>query len=459
MFVGREEELAEIKRTLETSRFEATLIYGRRRVGKTELIREALENFDKKVIQYECKQVPAKENLTVFRKVVMEAFETGLKDYSFSTYDELFDFLFSKSAETEFVLVIDEFSFLLGNKEAVDSSLAVAIDKYKSRSKMKLIISGSYVKILKEMISIENHLYGRFTHIINLKPMDYYTSSKFYPDYSNEDKVKMYAVFGGIPYFNSLIDERLSAEENIINLVVRKNSILETEIEGMVLKETNKIFEMNILIMLIASGCTKYSDMVARLSKNDMRIDYYLDKLIEMEIIERRVPINDSRNKKKTFYVFKDNLIRFYYRYIYENFSMRNVMNADMFYNLKIKDDFENNYIPNIFENIAQEYLILQNKLGRINPVILDIGSYSFDDSKNRRNVQLDVVTRDENGYISYECKYTNEAIGKRVIDEEKAQTIDLGMNIYKLGFVSKNGFKDSVDMNEYNCISLADMY
>lgn len=199
--------------------------------------------------------------------------------------------------------------------------------------------------------------------------------------------------------------------------------------------------------------------MVARLSKNDMRIDYYLDKLIEMEIIERRVPINDSRNKKKTFYVFKDNLIRFYYRYIYENFSMRNVMNADMFYNLKIKDDFENNYIPNIFENIAQEYLILQNKLGRINPVILDIGSYIFDDSKNRRNVQLDVVTRDENGYISYECKYTNEAIGKRVIDEEKAQTIDLGMNIYKLGFVSKNGFKDSVDMNEYNCISLADMY
>ena len=113
----------------------------------------------------------------------------------------------------------------------------------------------------------------------------------------------------------------------------------------------------------------------------------------------------------------------------------------------------------NIFENIAQEYLILQNKLGRINPVILDIGSYSFDDSKNRRNVQLDVVTRDENGYISYECKYTNEAIGKRVIDEEKARTIDLGTNIYMLGFISKNGFKDSVDMNEYNCISLADMY
>ena len=84
MFVGREEELAEIKRTLETSRFEATLIYGRRRVGKTELIREALENFDKKVIQYECKQVPAKENLTVFSKVVMEAFETGLKAVSYT---------------------------------------------------------------------------------------------------------------------------------------------------------------------------------------------------------------------------------------------------------------------------------------------------------------------------------------------------------------------------------------
>lgn len=459
MFIGREEELKEIRDSLETPRFEATLIYGRRRVGKTELIRESLLNTDKKILHYECKQVTPKQNLILLSKVIVDSFNLDLKDYVFENYDELFDFVFKKSTESEFVMVIDEFSFLLNSKEAVDSSLAVAIDKYKSQSHMKLIISGSYVKILKEMISVGNHLYGRFTHIISLSPMDYYTSSKFYPDYSNEDKVKMYAVFGGMPYFNSLIDSNLSAIENILNLIVRKNSILETEIENVVTKETNKIAEMNILITLISSGCTKYSDMVSRLSKDGMRIDYYLDKLIEMELIEKLVPINDAKNKKKTFYVFKDNLIKFYYRYIYANLNMRNVMNPDTFYNLTIKKDFEENYIPKVFESIAREYLVLANKQGKIQPVIFDIGTFSFDDAKNKRNVQLDVVTKDENGYISYECKYTNEPIGRKVIEEEKAQTIDLGMNIYKLGFVSKRGFKPDVDRNLFNCITLDDMY
>ena len=190
-----------------------------------------------------------------------------------------------------------------------------------------------------------------------------------------------------------------------------------------------------------------------------MRIDYYLDKLIEMELIEKLVPINDAKNKKKTFYVFKDNLIKFYYRYIYANLNMRNVMNPDTFYNLTIKKDFEESYIPKVFESIAREYLVLANKQGKIQPVIFDIGTFSFDDAKNKRNVQLDVVTKDENGYISYECKYTNEPIGRKVIEEEKAQTIDLGMNIYKLGFVSKRGFKPDVDRNLFNCITLDDMY
>lgn len=458
MFFGRLEELNEIKYSLSKTNFEGVLIYGRRRVGKTELINEAIQGYKHPIIRYECKKTTNYQNLVLLSKEVLASFDDLLSDYVFNNYDELFEYVFKKSCEKEFVFIIDEFSFLLQSDDAIDSSLAIAIDKYKNKSKLKLIISGSYVQILKEMISANAHLYGRFTHIISLKPMDYLTASMFYPNYSNEDKVKMYSVFGGIPYFNSLIDNSLSAEENIINLIVRKDSILEHEINEVILNETNKISEMNLIIETIVKGATKYSDILSLLSKDKIRIEYYLSRLIEMEVIEKKSPINDKNNKKKTFYVFKDNLMKFYYRYIFQNYNMRNVMNPNDFYHIKIKSDFESIYMPKVFENISEQYLILVNKKGLIDPIFYDIGTYYFD-AKNKRNIQLDIVTEDEKGFISYECKYTNEPVNNKVIIEEKQQTIDLGMNIYKLGFISKNGFAENVDRNLYNCVCLEDMY
>lgn len=459
MFYGRNEELKEIERALSTNRFESILIYGRRRVGKTALIDECVSNVSIPIIRYECKKTTNYQNLVLLSKAVLDVLDNSIKDYVFVNFDELFDYVLRKSTEKKIIFIIDEFSFLLESKDAVDSALAVSIDKYKNKSNIKLIISGSYVQILKKMINANAHLFGRFTHIISLKPLDYLMCSNFYSNYSNEDKVKMYSAFGGVPYFNSLIDPNLSAEENIMDLIVRRDSILEHEINEVILNETNKINEINLIIELISKGVTKYSDLIARLSKDNIRVDYYLNKLIEMEIIEKVYPINDKNNKKKTFYVFKDNLMNFYYRYIFSNYSMRNVMNVENFYNQKIKDDFERSYIPGIFEKISIQYLVLENRKGNINPVFTEIGTYFFNDAKNKINRQFDVVTKDENGYISYECKYTNSKVDKRVVNEEVLQTIGLGMKIYKLGFISRNGFSNDVDFSSYNCIDLEDIY
>ncbi len=99
------------------------------------------------------------------------------------------------------------------------------------------------------------------------------------------------------------------------------------------------------------------------------------------------------------------------------------------------------------------------NFANKMNPVVLDIGSYSFDDAKNKINREFDVVTLDNNGYISYECKYTNELISNKIIKEEEMQIKSLDINFYKLGFISKNGFKSDVDKSKYNCFTLDDFY
>lgn len=149
----------------------------------------------------------------------------------------------------------------------------------------------------------------------------------------------------------------------------------------------------------------------------------------------------------------------FYYRYIaLSPYSAMRISPA-LFYSQFIEEDFLTEYLPHKFEDISREFLLRENVLGKINPPLMDIGTYFFDDRKNKTNRQFDVVTKDKNGYISYECKYSDSKIGASVIKEEEEQTTDLNIEFYKLGFISKRGFTSDVDKTKYCCYSLSDFY
>lgn len=459
MFIGRNEELSEIRDALKSDKFESILIYGRRRVGKSELIQESLINYDKKIIKFECRKASNSINLELLTKLIAD--ELNNPYVSFNNFDEIFDYIFKFSINNEFVFVIDEFSFLLENDFSIESSLATAIDTYKNNSKLKLIISGSYVTLITKMLEYNSHCYGRFNHILLIRPFNYFEISKFYENYSDEDKIKIYSCFGGIPYFNSLIDPSKSADDNIINLLIKKDSIIEHEINEMILMETNKIGLLNDLIYIIGKGVHKYKDIISITKQNNFsRPDYLLNKLIEMDIIEKVTPINDKKNSKRMFFRFKDNLIHFYYKYLFNNPYSINRSNPSFFYQNFIKNDFETFYIPKKFERISMEFLLRKNFNNYFDNLIYDIGCYSYDDPKNKINREFDVVTLDELGYISYECKYTNKPLDNDAIYEEEAQTKDLkNIDFYRLGFISKSGFTDSVDKDKYICFMLSDFY
>lgn len=458
MFVGRNNELKEISDALNSEKFEAILLYGKRRVGKSEIIRESLKFTNLPVINFECKKTSSMLNLNLMAQLFLNEFDLG--NINFTSFDSFFDFIFNYSLNHKFVFVIDEFSFLLEDDFTIESALARAIDKYKNNSMMKLFVSGSYITLMTKMIEYGSHSFGRFNHILLVRPFDYYTSSLFYENYSLEDKIKMYSVFGGMPYFNSLINSNLSADDNIINLIVKQDSILEHEINEMILMETNKINLLNDLISIIGSGVTKYKDIVTRMNQfNGSRPDYLLNKLIDMDILRKVCPINDKNNSKRMFYQFEDNLIHFYYKYLFNNPYTINRRDAKFFYENFIKADFEANYIPIKFEMISKDFLLRLNFNNKLENIVMDIGTYFFDDPKNKINREFDVVTKDKMGYISYECKYTNSPISLDVIEEEIRQTKNLNIRFYKLGFVSKSGFEKNVDKDKYNCYELKDFY
>ena len=458
MFIGRDNELKEIRSAIASNHFESILVYGRRRVGKTELINEALKDSKDLILSYECINSSIIENTKLFTKKIQAKFNNQY--LNFNSFEDILNYIFERSINEKIILFIDEFTFLLLDNFKIESVLAMLIDQYKAKSKLKLIISGSYLSLMQKMIEYGSHSYGRFQHILLIRPFNYYDSSKFYQNYSPADKLLMYSIFGGIPFFNSLIDPSISPLDNIFNLIIKRDSILEHEINEMILMETNKISNMNYVISLIVRGIKKYSDIENNLRMNGYsKPDYILNKLIDMDILKKIFPINNESNKKKLFYKLNDNLIHFYYTFLFNSPYQEFRSNPKFFYDNFIKDDLFKTYLPKKFEDVSKEYLIKSNLEYKINPIILKIGTYFYNDAKSKTNREFDIVTLDKLGYISYECKYTNSKINNKIITEELNQTDNLDIIFYKLGFISKEGFENDVDRNKYNCISLDDFY
>lgn len=276
---------------------------------------------------------------------------------------------------------------------------------------------------------------------------------------SDEDKVRIYSIFGGIPYFNRLVDNKKSVKENIIDLIASPGARLENEVSMYLSAEISKIVNANEVFEALARGFSRYSDILSQshVSSGPTLVDV-LEKLIKMEVVEKKAPINDEDNKKKAGYYICDNLSLFYYRYIFKYSSQLKIMDSDVFYDKYIGMDFEENYVPHKFEEICRQYLIRQNRLGNIEPVIEKIGKYYYDDPKTRTNGEFDVVTQDEIGYVFYEVKFRKRKTSKEVIDEEIRQVKSTNLNCYKYVFFSRAGFT-AEETDEIKHIDLARLY
>ena len=456
-FYGRKKELSQLKKLISSDEMLMGLIYGRRRIGKSELVKRAIKESDIKSIYYECKQVTEESNVQSMCEVLTDSL--GLPKLGYTKVEEIVDYIFNLSKKENIVFVLDEYPYLRENVRGLDSIIQALVDKHREDSKLKLIVLGSYVEVMKSLLEEANPLYGRADLVIDLKQMDYFESALFYPNMTNEDKVRIYSVFGGVPYYNRLIDDKKSVRENIIDLIASPGARLENEVSMYLNAEISKIVNANEVFEALARGFSRFSDILSQshVSSSPTLADV-LDKLMKMEVVERRAPINDENNKKKAGYYICDNLSLFYYRYIFRYSSQLKIMDPEVFYDKYIDKDFEESYIPHRFEVICTQYLIRQNRLGAIEPVIEKIGKYYYDNPKTRTNGEFDVVTMDEKGYVFYEVKFRKKKTSKEVIETEINQVKATGLNCYKYVFFARAGFT-AKETEDIKCIKIDQMF
>lgn len=364
-------------------------------------------------------------NVESLSEILSEIF--GFPRLAFSGIEELLKFLFEKSVNEKIVLVLDEYPYIRESVKGLDSILQSLIDNYKDISCFKLIICGSHVDTMRELIDKQNPLYGKVDMTMELKQMDYYESALFYNSFSDEDKVRLYSVFGGVPYYNRLIDAAKTVRENIINLIASNGARLENEVSMYLNSEISKMTNANEVFETLAKGFSKYKDILdqSHVSSGPTLVDV-LEKLIRMDIVKREAPINHENNRKKAGYY--------------------------------ISEDFETKYVPRIFEEIGRQYLIRMNLAGRMEEPFYKIGKYYYDDPAQKKNGEFDIVTQDDKGYIFYEAKFRKEPVTADMIAAEIRQVREAKFPCYKYGFISRAGFS-AEEIPETKLIDLKELY
>ena len=247
MFVGRERELASLKEFYDKDGLGMTIIYGRRRIGKSTLITEFVKN--KKTIFYTATKVGKNRNLELFSKQVVDLLMPGVNDINFNTIEAVFDFIDRNVGEDKIIIVIDELPYWAEKDEALLSVLQKYIDTVWSDKNIKIILCGSSLSFMEnKVLSEKSPLFGRRDSQIKLDAFDYLDAAKFVPKYSNEEKAICYGVTGGVAKYLSMIDPEKSLDENIVRLFFRTDGYLYDETRNLLTQEFTDIAIVNNII-------------------------------------------------------------------------------------------------------------------------------------------------------------------------------------------------------------------
>lgn len=435
MFIGREKELALLQQDYIGK---AVMVYGKRRVGKTTLIQKALKSSSYRTVYFECLKGTMQDNISGFVQELVRAKILPVP-LNFGTLQDVFAYL--NALPEKIVVIIDEYPYLkaMNDSATVDSVFQNIIDN--RLANVELILSGSHIGMMKDTLQEKNALYGRFAVTIKLNELNYLEAAKFYPDKTPYDKAAHYAVFGGSPFVNQALQPEATIRENIISTILNPMSAVYLYASQLLLSDYSVKINAERIFSVIGNGKKRYTEIEDKLDvKKTGNLSKQIKSLIDLEIIARNSPINKIGDNKKSTFEINDNLLRFYFTFIYKNASALQVLGAEAFYDEYIAPALTD-FISRRFESICRDYFSLQVRSGKMKGV-RNIGSYYYDDSSHRKNGEFDVALEFADGFEIYEAKYYAQPMTLDEIHREVRQVEGIKeLTVKQIGFIAIHGF------------------
>ncbi|WP_042686798.1 ATP-binding protein [Methermicoccus shengliensis] len=346
-FVDRVEELKALGERLDSDIFELIVIYGKRRVGKTRLVLEAVK--EREHVYYLAVEG---DNLRHFKRLASKLVPEI--SYAQEDWEAYFNFLKGK------VVVIDEFPNLIKEDQKVVSLFQRAVDLILGNTGTKLILLGSSISMMSDrVLSYKSPLYGRFASM-KLRPLKFFHLREFFPNLQWEELVEIYGFADGIPYHLEKVKppfwKWLEGE------LKRPDTFLKDELDFLIKYEFSDVTTYKKILEAVALGKNTPKEIREHLKAKHSDITQYLKNLMETEFLVKRVPVTENASSKKGRYFIGDNFVAFWFRYIYPNLS---AIEEGIFDLGEIKKDCAN-YLGMVFEGIARQFLIELNRRERL---------------------------------------------------------------------------------------------
>ncbi|GAB6101321.1 ATP-binding protein [Thermococcus atlanticus] len=375
-FVNRKNELEALRKAYTSGRKELVIIYGRRRIGKTALVKKSLEGL--KHIYFFAEETLEEENLRAFRSLIARALENPVIAKAELSWEELFELLDGSGI----VLVIDEFPNLIKSNRAIISKFQKIWDGLKD---IKLVLTGSSISVIEShVLGYRSPLYGRRTLSIKLEPLSFFHLREFFPERDWEELVRIYGITDGIPAYIKEVQFRLKAGEKLEE-VFQPNKPLFDEAEFLLKTELREPARYFSILKAIAFGKTKFGEIVSFTGLPSSTVSQYLSNLQTLHIVEERHPVGEPERRRNARYYLSDLYFTFWFRFVYPNRSQL----FDFGYIENFEEGY-NRYLGFVFEKIAEQFLRELNKAGKLPFRFTKIGKWW------RKNEEIDLVALNE---------------------------------------------------------------
>ncbi len=463
MFIAREEELRILEETYNKSGFQMTVIYGRRRIGKSTLISEFIK--DKESSYYMASQSSLEDNLSKWTEQYINDIAPEMEGVTFKDIENFFRFICNNARDKRIIIALDEIPYIAEADETFLSRFQRIIDTMLSKTNIYLILCGSAISFMeREVLSEKSPLFGRRTNQIFLKPFNYKDSAKFVPNYNNEEKAIVYGLTGGVAKYLCLFDDSISLDENIIKNFFTSSGYLYEEPMNLLRQEFRTINTYNAVIEACALGANKVNEIADKTHTTTAALAYIINGLMTVGILSKITAITEEKNKKKVSYEIADGMYKFWYKFIPSARAAIEMGKGDVYYHANVKNEIHD-YMGKIFEKMCQYYTLEQGITGKLKFLVTNVGTW-WGNGHDRVPTDIDVVgiNKATHEALLGECKFKNEALGKEVYEGLTARSglIDSKFKEVQLIMFSLSGFTKWVEENVDEStllVTLEDMY
>lgn len=479
MFIGRESELKFLQDKYEEAKGQLIVLYGRRRVGKTETLREFCNG--KPHIFFSCAQTTDRVQLSKFSKRLLQE-DIPARRYvtEFADWEKAFQAILDLPyGDKKKLIVIDEFPYMCRGNKSIPSILQNLWDADFKNSNVMIILCGSAMSFIeKELLAEKNPLYGRATGIYKMKEMGFYDAIKFFPNYSPRDKVLAYAILGGIPHYLIQWNPKLTIAENIKRNILTKGCVLYSEVDFLLHQELRETPIYNSIIEAVALGNTKLNDISQKsLLEDTSKTSVYLKNLIELGIIQREFSVDagikEQANTSRGIYRLTDNFFRFWYAFGFVNFSQLEDGDVDGVYDYIVEPSLHD-FASYSFEEVCKEFIRQMQKKNELPFRYYKMGRWfgktTVRDEKAENGlriaeteIDLLAIDRGSKEYLVGECKFKKSAFSYSEYLDTKAKLTPLKEKAkFHYALFSESGFDEKIakeaDQNNTSLYNLTEI-